>query len=286
MTDVTIYNAKLAHRNDLVNIHTKDGVICAIDSVESDQNSQNITKNSYDARGHLVCGGFYESHIHLDKACILDRCNIKQGDLQEAVSETGAAKKGFSEHDVYERASRVIEMAIKKGTVGLRTFVETDEKTELRSFHAIKKARDDYAFAIDIEICVFAQEGFTQAPTTQTLMREALAQGADVVGGCPYKDNNPDRHIEMIFDLAQDFDVDVDFHLDFDIDPNGSSIPKLVTETIKRGYQGRVSIGYVTKLSAMDQARRRYLIDLLKSAGVTLTVLPATDIFLTSTMSK
>ncbi len=181
---------------------------------------------------------------------------------------------------MFERAAKVIEMAIKKGTVGLRSFVETDSKTEMRAFNAIKKARDKYAFAIDIEICAFAQSGLTNAPHTYELLKLALSQGADLVGGCPYKDDNPDKHIEMVFDLAEQFDVDVDFHLDFDLDPKNSSIPKLVEETIKRHYQGRVSIGHVTKLSAMDKDKRTEMAALLKLADITLTVLPATDMFL------
>ena len=242
--DIIITNARLENYQDKVTIKIKDGLIAAIEDVNhvnnNDANGDNTENKAanhasnsnvhsvYDAKGNFVCAGFYESHIHLDKACILNRCNIETGGLDEAVNETGKAKAEFSEDDVYERACKVIEMAIKKGTVGLRTFVETDAKTQLRSFNAIKKAREKYAFAIDIEICAFAQDGLTTAPQTYALLQQALTQGADLVGGCPYKDKHPDRHIEMIFDLAEQFDVNVDFHLDFDLDPEGSSIPKVV----------------------------------------------------------
>ena len=294
--DVIIKNARLQNHHDMVTIKIKDGLIAAIEDVNhliDDNYTENYENNAsekasdnnantviYDAQGNLVCAGFYESHIHLDKACILDRCSIESGDLEEAVNETGQAKEEFSEADVFARACKVIEMAIKKGTVGLRTFVETDAKTQLRSFHAIKAAREKYAFAMDIEICAFAQDGLTTAPQTYALLQQALTQGADLIGGCPYKDEHPDRHIEMIFDLAQQFDVNIDFHLDFDLDPEGSSIPKVVEETIKRQYQGRVSIGHVTKLSAMNTLQRGAMAGLLKFADISLTVLPATDIYL------
>ncbi len=286
MTDLIITNARLATHDSLVDIRIKDSLITSIDEVDSPvANNENTQSNSavathYDAKGNFICSGFYESHIHLDKACILDRCNVEKGTLKEAVDETGKAKEGFTEADVFERASRVIEMAIKKGTVGLRTFVETDEKTEMRSFQAIKTAQEKYAFAIDIEICAFAQSGLTTKPKTQQLLQQALAKGADLIGGCPYKDDNPEQHIEMIFDLAEQFDVDVDFHLDFDLDPEGSSIPKLFEETIKRNYQGRVSIGHVTKLAAMDKMKRGEMAGLLKMADISLIVLPATDIYI------
>ena len=281
MSDLLIKNARLANRENLVNISINGSHIESINNIsEAFKNNDNEPTAIFDAKGSFICSGFFESHIHLDKACILNRCTIEQGDLDEAVEETSKAKADFTEADVFERASKVIEMAIKKGTVGLRSFVETDSKTEMRAFNAIKKARDKYAFAIDIEICAFAQSGLTNAPHTYELLKLALSQGADLAGGCPYKDDNPDKHIEMVFDLAEQFDVDVDFHLDFDLDPKNSSIPKLVEETIKRHYQGRVSIGHVTKLSAMDKDKRTEMAALLKIADITLTVLPATDIFL------
>lgn len=275
MLDLLITNAKIENLNESVSIAVKNGIISEISKEIYDD-----AKTLYDAKNQYVCSGFYESHIHLDKACILDRCKIEEGTLDEAVSETGKAKKDFTEDDVFERASRVIEMAIKKGTMGLRTFVETDPKTNLRSFNAIKKVNEKYAFAIDIEICAFAQEGLTDEMRTYELLKEALKNGADLVGGCPYKDENPDQHIEMIFDLAEEFNVDVDFHLDFDLDPENSSIPKIAAETRKRKYDGRVSIGHVTKLAAMEKEQRDEMIAHLKKAEITLTVLPATDIFL------
>ena len=287
MIDLIIKNAQLAGRKNLVNISIEGAHIKRIDDIENAINSDDshdseaaASSRVYDAQGNFVCAGFYESHIHLDKACILDRCSVEQGTLEEAVDETGKAKEQFTEEDVFERASKVIEMAIKKGTVAMRTFVETDEQTEMRSFRALKRVQDKYAFAIYIELCAFAQSGLTTKPLTQQLLQQALAQGADLLGGCPYKDENPEQHIEMIFDIAEKFDVDVDFHLDFDLDPEGSSIPKVFEETIKRNYQGRVSIGHVTKLSAMDKMKRGEMAGLLKMADITLIVLPATDIYI------
>ena len=233
-----------------------------------------------DAENQFMCAGFYETHIHLDKACILDRAPVREGGKEEAARITKEAKQDFTEDDVFARASRVVEMAIKKGTMGLRTFVETDPRAGLRSFEALKRVKDAYAFAIDIELCAFAQDGLTQEMATYDLLRQALQQGADLVGGCPYTDPDPDRHVELIFDLAEEFNVNVDFHLDFDLDPSQSGIPKIAEQTRRRNYQGRVSIGHVNKLSAMPPARRAELAQLLLEADIALIVLPATDLLL------
>jgi cytosine deaminase len=233
-----------------------------------------------DAGGALAMPGLVESHIHLDKAMILDRCPICEGTLGEAVRLTAAAKAGFTVADVHARAAALVRQAILHGTNRLRTFVEVDPRAGFRSFEAILALKADFAAAIDIEICAFAQEGLIKEPQTGAMLREALRQGADLVGGCPYTDSDPVAHVHAIFDIAEAFGVRVDFHADFDLDPTGSILPEIIAETARRGFGGRVSVGHVTKLAAMIPAEVDRLGAGLAEAGVAVTVLPATDLFL------
>ena len=46
-----------------------------------------------DLEGRLVSPGFVETHIHLDKSCILDRCKAEKGHLEEAIGEVAKAKR-------------------------------------------------------------------------------------------------------------------------------------------------------------------------------------------------
>jgi cytosine deaminase len=273
--DLVIGNVRVAGRPRPVDIGIAAGRIATISPlIESEAPRQ-------DGEGVLAFGGFVESHIHLDKACILDRCSICEGTLVEAVAETARAKAGFTVADVHARAARVLEKAILHGTNSLRTFVEIDPRAGFRSFEAISQLKKEYAFAIDLSICAFAQEGLTQEMQTYAMLQEALGAGASLVGGCPYTDPDPLRHIALIFDLAERFGTAVDFHLDFDLDPNGSLVPAVITETERRGFGGKVSIGHVTKLAAMPRSTVSEFGRHLADAGVALTVLPATDLFLT-----
>jgi cytosine/creatinine deaminase len=233
-----------------------------------------------DVGGRLVTPGFVETHIHLDKSCILDRCHSENGTLQEAIAQVAAAKRAFSEEDVYERGRRTLEKAIVQGTTRMRTHVEVDPRIELRSFAAIRRLQRDYAWAIDLDICVFPQEGLLNDPGTEELLIAACEAGADLIGGCPYTDSNPHGQIARIFEIARRFDIDIDFHLDFDIDPSWMHLDEVCRQTDTHGWGGRVAIGHVTKLSAVDHARLAEIGGRLAGAGVALTVLPATDLFL------
>ena len=272
--DFVLRNARLPHALQPTDIGVEGGLIAVIEPGFA------CDAPEYDAGGRLVCGGLIESHIHLDKAGIIGRCSICAGTLAEAVSETAKAKAAFTEEDVYQRASVVLEKAILNGTTRLRTFVEVDPRAGYRSLDAIKRLKVDYAWAIEIEICAFAQEGLTNEPATEAMLETALKSGADLVGGCPYTDPQPAEHIRRIFDLGERFHVPVDFHLDFHLDPTKSDLPEVIAQTIARRYEGRVSVGHVTNLSAMTPEDLEALGERLAQAAIAVTALPATDLFL------
>ena len=228
----------------------------------------------------LVLPGFVDSHIHLDKACLLGRCGHNHGSVGEAIAAVAAMKRDFTVEDVYARGARVIERAILHGTTRMRTHVEIDPRIGLRGFAAIKALKREYAWALDLSICVFPQEGLTNDPGAEELLVAALRDGAELIGGCPYMDTDPHAHIEKLFDLAQAFDVDVDLHLDFDLDPSWWHLDEVCRQTERRNYQGRVAIGHATKLSALPPKQFDAAAAKLSRAGVAVTVLPATDLYL------
>ncbi|MCC8965468.1 amidohydrolase family protein [Bradyrhizobium sp. Pear76] len=233
-----------------------------------------------DLGGRLALAGFVDTHIHLDKACLLGRCGHDHASLGDAIRAVSAMKRDFTVEDVYARGAKVIERAIMAGTTRMRTHVEIDPRIGLRSFEAVKALKHDYAWALDLSLCAFPQEGLTNDPGADELLVAALKDGADVIGGCPYVDTDPNTQIARIFDLAQQFDIDVDFHLDFDLDPSWSHMEEVCRQTERRNYQGRVAIGHATKLSALPPDSLKAASARLAEAGVAVTVLPATDLYL------
>jgi cytosine deaminase len=233
-----------------------------------------------DLGGRLICTGFVETHIHLDKSCILDRVKSEKGDLDEAIVEATKAKAGFTSEDVRARAIRTLEKAILQGTTHMRTHLEVDPGVGMRSLEGVLPLIKEYAWAIDMQICVFPQEGLLNNPGTDELMVQALDCGCRAVGGAPYVDSHPHGQIDRIFELAREYDVDIDLHLDFGSTADGMDMDHVCRRTEEYQYGGRVAIGHVTKATsltvpALDAAAKR-----LADAGVALTVLPSTDLYL------
>jgi cytosine deaminase len=234
-----------------------------------------------DLGGKLATPGMVETHIHLDKACIIDRCapEPESGPTNHA-ARVAEAKKTFTVEDVHARASRTLEKCILNGATRMRTHVEIDPPAGLISLEGVMQAARDYAWAIDVEVCAFPQEGLTQVPETDPFLVEALKRGARCIGAAPGYDTDPKAQIDRVFELAREFDVDIDMHLDFGNTPNDMDVHYVCDLTEKFGYGGRVAVGHVTKMSVAPPDQIAEITTRLVETGVAVTVLPATDLFL------
>ncbi len=233
-----------------------------------------------DAEGCLVVPGLIETHIHLDKTCILDRCRAEEGTLAEAVRETAIAKRGFTAEDVYARGRQTLERCIAHGTMHVRAHVELDPVIGMAGFEGVSRLAQDYAWAVDMELCVFPQEGLLNNPGTEELLIQALRSGAKVLGAAPYTDTDPRGQIDRIFAIAREFDVDIDMHLDLAETTDGMQIEYVCRKTEEYGWGGRVAVGHATQLSLVPRAQYDGLAAQLARAGVAVTVLPSTDLYL------
>ena len=276
--DLILRNARLASGR-LVDIGVARGRIVAIEAGLAAEAEE------LDVGGRLVSPGFVETHLHLDKACILDRCD-QHGDLDAAIREVARVKAAFTPEDVYARAKRVLERCILNGTTLIRTHLEVDPGIGLRGLEGVLPLVKEYAWAVDLEICVFPQEGLLNRPGTEELMVAALRRGGKAIGACPYTDTNPHGQIDRIFTLAREFGVDIDMHLDFDLDPEDMDLPYVCRRAEEFSYGGRVTVGHVTKLSVLEPQSQTAVARRLADAGVALTILPSTDLYLARPMGR
>jgi len=274
--DLIVRNARLSHRpgDEPIDIGVENGRIVAI------ERALGADAVAYDAGGHLVCAGLVETHIHLDKSRIIDRCAPEVGRASDQIKRVSPLKPSMTVEDVRMRAEATLVQSILHGTTRMRTHVEVDPGIGMRGFDALRSLVADYNWAIDIELCVFPQEGLINYPGTDALLVEGLKRGASVIGAAPRYDTDHPGQIRRIFELAREFDVDIDMHLDFGNTPEDMDIDLVcqLTETFKLG--GRVVVGHMTKLSVMSPEQLVATARRLADVGIAVTVLPATDLFL------
>lgn len=237
-----------------------------------------------DAKGGLVLPGFVDPHLHLDLAYSIDvvKPNVS-GTLIEAIRHWTEAKKKLTPANVRERAIRAIHDEVGYGTGFIRTHVDVAVNSGLRLCEGVLAAREKCRDIIDIQVVVFPQDGILRDPGAVDQMREAMRMGCDVIGGIAHNERTAEdsrSHVELLFDLAEDFDADIDCHIDETDAPESRCVEHLAAQAIVRGWQGRVTASHVCALASYGDVHARKVIDLLAEARVHVVTNPPVNLHL------
>lgn len=283
MSKIIIRNAQLKDNQPTTDIKIEGSIITEIASeIEKDNEALEI-----DAKGNIVLPTFIESHIHPSKAYLEERMPNVSGTLDEAMRNTAELKAKFTYEDVAERAERVIRNAIKNGTTIMRAIPDVDPFAKTIGVKVLVDLKEKYKDILDLQICAFPQEGFVQTPEVYEMLEESIKMGAGIVGGCPYAEatiEDARKHIDMVFDLAKKYDLPIDMHADFGTngeDPLNTVVELIADKTIEHGYEGRVALGHVNTLGAINPEEASRIMKKIAKAGITIAPLPATDLFMT-----
>ena len=101
------------------------------------------------------------------------------------------------------------------GTTRMRTHVEVDPKDRTARLRRRRKARVEtmHGRSISNSACCRRRASPT-IPAPTKLMVEALRAAQQSIGAAPYYDTDPPARSDRIFEMAREFDVDIDMHLD------------------------------------------------------------------------
>jgi cytosine deaminase len=260
-----------------LDIAIRHGRVAEIGSILDAQGCQVI-----DGSGMLASPLFIDPHHHLDCAFLCEPPNLS-GTLEEAIHINAQLKASRSDADVFEKACRALLMALQNGTGWVRSHTDIDSVSQLKLLHPVLEAREKFRGLVDVQVVAFPQLGLAADPQSVDLMRLALREGADVVGGMPHAEASPEdaaRHIEIIFQIAEEFNVDIDVHVDETDDPASRTLELLAEATLRHGYQGRVTAGHCCALAAYPDAYASRVIEKVARAQINVITNPLVNLYL------
>ena len=284
--NLTIKNARIPFTSGVWDICIEGGHIANIVSSEVRGGSDVL-----DARGGIVCPGFVDSHIHLDKAYTansLDEAGFEgvaeARDTQGITPSLRSLKEAFSEGDVLDRGRRVLTESLKHGTMAHRVFVDVDRIVGLKCFNAALKLKREFNGLMDLQIVAFPQEGLAGNPENVELLYKAVELGADVVGGIPWYENTVEegeQHLDEVFNAAKSFGKDVHIVADDTDDPLSTNVLRVASKCLREGFKDRCAASQCR--GALDSPNDAYVnrvIKLAKLAGLSVVENPQTSLML------
>lgn len=278
--DIVVRRARLRGTEALQDIAVAGGRIAAIGTRLDGAASIEI-----DARGGLATESFVNPHLHLCKVYTLfmtddEAARAYHGagmrQAMSAIELAARVKAKYDERWIIGNVRRALALAARYGTTHVRAFADVDGKARLEGVRALLRAREEFKGTVEVQVVAFAQDGLAREPGAAELMREAMALGADVVGGIPWIEDDKVSHIKFCFDLAHEFDCDVSMLVDDAGNANLRTLEAMAAEAVKRGWQGRALAHHGRAMSLYEDSYLTKLYGLMRKARMSLVSNPHT----------
>jgi cytosine/adenosine deaminase-related metal-dependent hydrolase len=210
-----------------------------------------------DCSGAIALPGLVEAHTHIDKTMLgmPYRPNVAGPSLLDKIENERRRKLEWKIEPERQSARQVVA-SIAKGTTHIRTFVDIDSAVGLSGLAGVLATRARYADACTIEIVAFPQSGLCAHEAAIPLMEEAMAEGADVVGGldpCGI-DRDPKRQLDIVFGMAEHYGKPVDIHLHETGELGLFTLDLILERTEALSMQGKVTVSHAFCLGHGDTA--------------------------------
>ena len=273
--DLIIRNARLIDERGLMDIAIRGDKIVSVDiKIEME------SKEELNAECKLTLPGFIDSHMHLDKAFSGGERKWVTNTLDEAIDVSLREKQRFTFEDVKDRARKATRMALKNGTTAIRTHVDLGNLADLASLSALIELRKELHSLIDLQMVAFIVAPLTTSDVGESILRKAMMMGADVVGGAPHDDPNPEKYIDVILKIAREYNADVDLHIDESNDPKDLVLECYAEKTVENRYEGRVTASHCNSLAAISDDAATRVIRKVREAKMNVIANPFTNLYL------
>lgn len=262
---------------EMSDVELQDGRITAIRPSASASND--ATADVVDGRGRLLVPSFSDVHVHLDST----RLGLPFRPHTGRPGVWGMMMNDrenwrTAEAPITDRAAFTLATMIEHGTTRVRSYAQIDADCRLERFDAVVAARETHEARADVDIIAFPQAGLLLEDGVVPLMEEALKQGADVVGGIDpcQLDRDPVRHLDIVFGLAEKYQVPIDIHLHEPGELGVYSADLILERTRATGMRGKVTISHGYSVGSVSESTTRRLIDEFAEADISMaTVAPS-----------
>jgi cytosine deaminase len=148
--------------------------------------------------------------------------------------------------------------------------VDVDTDAGLKHVHAVLATREKLRGLVNVQLAAFPQSGLLVRPGTADLLRQALREGAEVLGGLDPQEIDGDRNasLDLLFDIAHEAGCRVDVHLHEGGEGGALTLSMLLDRVQALGMQGMVAVSHAFCLGDVAQGMRDGLLERMARLGV------------------
>lgn len=235
--------------------------------------------SQHEARGTLISAPV-EAHAHIDKNFTVQEVGAAQGNLFAAIERMGKHRDGWTASDLRPRMQRAVQEAWQSGTRALRTHIDWVQAEPPAALAVFEQLRDEWRGRVELQfVSLTPLDLFADHAAGERIAREVQRAGG-ALGAFVYRNDGIVNKLGRVFDLAQQHDLSLDFHVDEGLDADASGLRSIAQLVRARDFKQRVVCGHCCSLSVQDDAVAHETLALCAGAGLHLVALPTTNLYL------
>ncbi len=260
----------------LVDLEITQGTITNILPPNSIEQTTLIT----DLRGGQVWPCFVDMHTHLDKGHIWERAPNPDGTFESALLTVKIdSEKYWQAEDVYRRLEFGIKCSYAHGTKAIRTHIDSFGEQAKISFSVFKALQNEWKERVILQAVSLVTLDYYQTPEGVDLA-DYIAKIGGILGGVAYMHPDLDNQLDVVFSLAKERNLDLDFHADETDDPNSICLRKIALAALRNNFTGQIICGHCCSLAVQTPEVVEQTLSLVKEAGIGIVSLPMCNLYL------
>ncbi|MDZ4135320.1 MAG: amidohydrolase, partial [Paracoccaceae bacterium] len=221
-----------------------------------------------------------DPHVHLDKTFTIQRCRASKPGLFGAIEAMAADVPDWTEADIRRRGGLALDEAQANGIRAMRSHVDWVQPAVPLAWSVLGELAQEWQSRLHLQRAALVPLDLLGDADLGPAIAALVARDADVLGSFVYGNTDQDAKLARVFALADRHGLRLDFHVDEGLDPEARGFDTIVALTARHKLAGRVLCGHACSLAIRPEAEVARVIEQAATAGVALSVLPATNLHL------
>jgi cytosine/creatinine deaminase len=240
-----------------------------------------------DLGGRQIWPTLIDIHTHLDKGHTVERSPNVDGTFHNARLAAAADRPNWTALDLQRRMGFGLRCAYAHGVSAIRTHIDTYPDCAERSWSVMREMREQWSGKVDLQAVSLCPIDLLQGGFGDRVAALVAQSGGRLGGvtrpsignhGAPTADI--DVTLDRLFELAAQYDLDIDLHVDESEDPAAATLPFIACAALRHGFKGRVVCGHCCSLALQPEDEVDRTLDLLAEAEIAVVTLPTVNMYL------
>ena len=222
-----------------------------------------------------LSNGFINCHAHIDRAGTIRFTNREhtRKHLLEKWQLVNEVKQTLSQQIYYKNIFSACMKQKQFNTNTIISFIDLDSTIHSKALLGATRAKEELKEnGVSLYIGNQTVGGFT--PENLKLFEDNI-EHLDFLGGLPKSDDDPNRHLEILFSAAKATGKKVHVHVDQLNTVEEMETEWLAHKTIRAGLQGQVVAVHSISIACHQKRYRDYVYDLSRDAGLQFISCPS-----------